>query len=188
MNYFKRVNVILASVAVLLALGLAACDQSELEDSYAFAEDTDSFPAIRQRVSLPLGGGATLYNGSRLLFDAVGRDSRCPEGARCVHAGEVSAKFTLGVGRDRTTFALSLPGGSPAALPFGKAPCAYMHGVAVYLVRLDPYPAEAVARADGASSLESDPEIQSHPGPVATFVVRPRPVTAGVCEDGSVDA
>ena len=176
MNSFKRVNVILASVVVLLALGLAACDQSEFEDSYALAEEIDSPSSIRQQVSIPLGGGVALYNGTRLQFDALGRDSRCPEGARCVHAGEVSAKFTLGVGRDRTTFALSLPGGSPAALPFGEAPCASMHGVAVYLVRLDPYPAVAAALA------------QSLVGPVATFVVRPRPVIAGVCEEGSVDA
>src|SRR6056297_877377 len=40
MNYFKRVNVILASTALLLALGLTACDQSAPQDSYALGEGT----------------------------------------------------------------------------------------------------------------------------------------------------
>ena len=85
MNYFKRVNVILASVVVLLALGLAACDQSAPQDSYALGEGAAAaraasstspivtFPAIE-----PHDGQSTLTrtpNGVNFRFATNGLNS-----------------------------------------------------------------------------------------------------------------
>lgn len=187
---FIGARVVLLSAFVLLALGLAGCEElsapdlsqeAALDESVGPIDGAGSSALIHEQVSLRLGDGVTLHNGTRLTFNAVGRDSRCPTGLECVHAGQVTARFRLSTGGDVTSFILTLPGGSPEALPFDESPCMSAHGLAVYLVRLNPYPAE------DEDTERSGPD-RGFAGPLATLVVRPSPGTAGSCGDETVDA
>jgi hypothetical protein len=187
---FIGARVVLLSAFVLLALGLAGCEElsapdlsqeAALDETVAPIDGAGSSALIHEQVSLRLGDGVTLHNGTRLVFTAVGRDSRCPTGVECVHAGQVTARFRLSTGDEVTSFILTLPGGNSDALPFDVSPWASAHGLAVYLVRLTPYPAM------NEDTERSGPDRASA-GQQATLVVRPCPGTVESCSDGTVDS
>ena len=74
-------------LAVLLALGLVACDSA---DAPAYPSDSRT-----GETSLALGQTATL-DGLTVTFSDVVTDSRCPTNAECVWAGEAVVTVALG--------------------------------------------------------------------------------------------
>lgn len=73
--------------------------------------------------------------GPRIGFDGVSSDSRCPEGERCIRAGDATVRLWLqqGAAAPRQMHELRLgPGLPPARVPAGA--------LDLHLLRLDPYP------------------------------------------------
>ena len=82
----------ISALALLLALGLAACDSA---DPVPYAAESRTGEAT---VAL---GGTTSLDGLSVTFASVVTDSRCPADAECVWAGEAIVSVALGeVARD----------------------------------------------------------------------------------------
>lgn len=134
-----------------------------------------------------LGTGIAVSGRRYLTFNAVGEDGRCPVGADCVHPGAVEARFTLHARRGTVALVLTLPGGSPGALPLKEAPAASADGLLIRLLRIDPYPGvEFVGDPDtvGDGGV-TEPSVPLDPiPPHALLVVEPCPDGVEVCGPG----
>ncbi len=142
----KRLHTLLAALALGAAGTLTACDGLSVPNlgpaDSALRRPTVEGPAP---LTLTLGQSAILPgSGSRLTFERVVQDSRCPMDVTCVWAGEGQARFTLHTYSGQAySFTLALPGGTPEALPMDKAPSALKGGYIIHLLRLQPYPGYA---------------------------------------------
>ena len=109
-----------AAVLGCLALVLASCSASAPTTS------------IDVRVEVPIGETVTVAGGEvGVRLDAVPQDSRCPGDAMCVSPGHAVADVTLLVDDRETTVSLRTDASGPTVVA---------RGVALQLVRLDPYP------------------------------------------------
>lgn len=82
----------IASVACLLFV--AGCNGSS-------PTTQDQKPSLDQPFQLKVGESATIENGQlAFVFESVPSDSRCPENARCVWAGDAAAVLKYVAGTD----------------------------------------------------------------------------------------
>jgi hypothetical protein len=110
-----------------------------------------------------------------LIFDDMGPDSRCPIGVDCLLPGEVEARFVLYTHHSADTpLVLTLPGGTPEALPLARAPSVSANGLLVHILQLDPYP----VASGGPPNTLSDVRRTV---PVATLVIESCPEGVEVC-------
>ena len=124
------------------AWALAACHAPVLADTGSAAPAAPVTPAASDptpaQVVLASGESAELGEGRTLKFLRVHNDSRCPKGAQCVWAGEVTLAFEL----------LSAQGSAPFQLSSQTAKSAGATGLEFELADYGPCPA-APKRAAG---------------------------------------
>jgi hypothetical protein len=73
------------SIVLLLACALARCEAPDLGET-----------GFSVGIDLKVGGTVRLPDGlSKIRFDAVTQDSRCPVGAMCIWAGDAACRFTF---------------------------------------------------------------------------------------------
>lgn len=88
-------------------------------------------------IPFELGAGKTANSSDdklRITFNAIGEDSRCPEGTTCMWAGQVTANITIGDSESSQTFDFRLEGKGtkPATKKFKE--------YSVNLMQVTPYP------------------------------------------------
>jgi len=76
--------------------------------------------AYGQRFDLGLGERADV-EGFRVLFTRIAEDSRCPEGAQCVQAGNAAAAFSVGSEEGSATLTLHTDREPRRAAAMGRA-------------------------------------------------------------------
>ena len=133
----NNVMTILRSIALLLVLGVAACGDSPTEPDTAAGEP----------FTLKAGATAFLPDSTRIRFDRLLTESRCPLDAICVSAGDASILVSF-ISRDGTGAARELhtqPDGSQ--IQYG--------GYTIALTELQPYPrsTEELRPADYVATL-----------------------------------
>jgi hypothetical protein len=141
----------------------------------ALAASVGASQGAKRPHAVPLGESFVLHAGESakvegekldITFDAVASDSRCPKGAQCIVEGDAVVRITAGKGSARTTHDLHT---SERA-----AQDAVVDGVAIVLVRLDPYPVEGrkieprdyeatLQVTRGSSGRSSDPAAARQP-------------------------
>lgn len=95
-----KTPIALAGLLLVLGSGLTALPRAGADAGVA-----ESFTLAPGESRLVAGSGL------RLVFREVTGDSRCPEGAQCIRAGEVSVRIALsGPGPDTVSAELTLPG------------------------------------------------------------------------------
>lgn len=125
------------SATVPLLLGTLACGPGDNE----VAQEVPAVEAAYgQRFDLGLGGRADV-EGFRVVFTRIAEDSRCPEGARCVQAGNAAAAFSVGSEEGSATLTLHTDREPRRAAAMGRA---------LRLIELRPRPV-AEARPDTAA-------------------------------------
>lgn len=107
--------------------------------------------AYGQRFDLALGERADV-EGFRVVFTRVAEDSRCPDGARCVQAGNAAAAFSVGSEEGTATLTLHTDREPRRAAAMRRA---------LHLIELRPRPA-----------AEALPDTATY---VATLLVEPAP-------------
>lgn len=97
-----------ALMALVVLFGLAGCQPQ----SRAAAAEPESAPApvpdaVPGTVVLGFGDETTIAAGTQLRFLRVVNDSRCPKGAQCVWAGEVTVEFEVTSASGKSRFELA---------------------------------------------------------------------------------
>jgi len=130
------------TLALLLALGLAACDTA----------DAPPYPASARsgEVTLAIGQSASL-DGLAVTFEAVRTDSRCPATVECVWEGEAIVALTLGGAAHDVRVA------DPEARPEDGVE---VGAVVVFAAALTPEP-----RADAPVDVPHSVTLVSYPAP-----------------------
>jgi hypothetical protein len=131
-----------------LLLGTLACGPGDHEGS---PEAPVVEAGYGQRFDLGLGERADV-DGFRVVFTRIAEDSRCPEGAECVQAGNAAAAFSVGSEEGSATLTLHTDREPRRAAAMGRA---------LRLIELRPRPVAEV-RPDTV-------------GYVATLLVEPAP-------------
>ena len=127
-----------ALVLIATSLGLAACSSNPSTTEPVVYSQSEVADSINIRV-----GRTIIVDGTRITFEAVESDSRCPMDAICVWQGDAVARFVV----ERTaaaSSALSLQLHTTLQPKSGSA-----HGFRIELLTLQPFPrASAPTKAD----------------------------------------
>lgn len=80
---------------LIAAFFLVSCDANKMKDSASQVNSTfsDEKRHLNEVYKLEMGGSFSLTKNSRLIFEKVTEDSRCPKDAKCKWAGRVLMDF-----------------------------------------------------------------------------------------------
>jgi len=110
----------------LLGIGLLACDNDTIQHEELFIDSSNTLNIYETKLNTP--------NNISLSMDAVLSDSRCPEGAMCIWAGNAKARYLLSVNGSNDTIILNTHQGPE--FPSDTT----LHGYTFNLEEISPYP------------------------------------------------
>jgi Family of unknown function (DUF6174) len=109
-----------------------------VDDEISYSVSSIDASPETEVLTMAVDDQVTVSGGQTVRFDRVSEDSRCPDNADCIWAGRAIIDLTLGQGTDTQTISLVL-----GARVEGESNSESLFGVAITLVGVSPYPADA---------------------------------------------